>query len=112
MKNEMPQAAIVLTDREGRKTTPSISNPVHSTLDMELVLKEDGILIHMWAMSAAQGNGSAGCEVTDLNTGEVVYQGGGSYFSLGAGCKPRIYVPGPWEKKILARSEKYVTAIR
>jgi hypothetical protein len=112
MKNEMPQAAIVLVDREGRKTAPNISNPVHSTLDMELVLKEEMIHIKMWAMAAAQGNGSAGCEVTDLRTGEVVYAGGGSYFSLGAGSTPRIYVPGPWEKVILDRAKQYTERLR
>lgn len=111
MKNELPQAAIVLADREGTVLHKS-GNPVHSVLEMELTLPEEGLYVKMHAMAAAQGNGSAGCEVIDLSSGEVLYEGGGSYFGLGEGCKPSIYVPGPWEQKLLARSEKYVRGIR
>ncbi len=112
MKNEMPQAAIILVDREGKKFEEGMSNPIIHSLHMNLTLSEEQVYIEMHATAHAMGNGSAGCKVVDLQTGEVVYEGGGTYFSLGEGSTPEVYVPGPWEEAILKRSKKYVEKIR
>lgn len=109
MKNELPQAGIVLVDREGRKTNKSRSDPFASNLAMEL--KVEGLLLEMKIFSSPYSNGSSWLKVTDEKTQKVVYEGGGDYFGLGAGCTPNVYKPGPWEEKILARSRRYVERI-
>lgn len=110
MKNELPQAGIILVDREGHKTEKGRNDPFAASLAMKL--ETDGMLLEMRAFSSPYSNGSSWLKVTDQKTKEVVYEGGGDYFSLGAGSTPKVYKPGAWEKKILARSKQYVERIR
>jgi hypothetical protein len=107
--NELPQAAIILTDREGHKTEVGRNDPFAASLSMALDLDDD-VKIKMGAFSSPYGNGNAWCEIKYND--ELVYKGGGSYFSLGAGCTPEVYKPGPWEEKILSRSKRYIDSMR
>lgn len=108
MKNELPQAAIILVDREGKKTEQGRSDPFAASLAMKLEV--DGLVIEMRAFSSPYSNGSSWVKIREGR--KVLYEGGGDYFSLGAGTKPKIYKPGPWEKKLLARSKPYVASIK
>lgn len=110
MENKLPQAGIVLVDREGQKKYAGRNDPFGASLHMFLELDE--LLLEIDVFSSPYSNGSSRLQVTDRTTGEVLYDGGGDYFSLGAGSKPTVYRKGPWEAKVLGRSKPYVARIR
>lgn len=109
MKNELPQAAIILADRCGKKIDKGRSDPFASSLHMTYQL-DKSIHIEMGAFCSPYSNGNAWCKITVDD--KLVYEGGGNYFSLGAGCKPKVYKPGSWEDKILNASREYVAKVR